>query len=98
MNDKNDKQEKTEEELTQELWQFPCEFLFKAMAVANQNIEDDIVSVIQRHVPGDYAPNIKPSKKGNYVSVSVSFIATSKQQLDTIYSEVNALEHVKFCL
>lgn len=94
----SDKLDKSEEELVEELWNFPCDFLFKAMAVSDKNAEDDIVMVIQRHAPGDYTPNIKPSKKGNYISVSVTFMATSKQQLDNVYMEVNALEHVKFCL
>ncbi|TQV85440.1 DUF493 family protein YbeD [Aliikangiella coralliicola] len=80
------------------LWQFPCQFLFKAMAQAKEGIEDEIVAIIQKHVPGDYVPKLKPSGKGNYVSVSVSFTATSKAQLDQIYLEVNELEAVKFCL
>lgn len=94
----NDQDNKTEQQLVDELWQFPCNFLFKAMAEAKQGVEDEIIAVIQRHVPGDYIPKINPSRKGNYVSVSVSFTAKSKTQLDQIYMEVNALDSVKFCL
>jgi len=81
-----------------ELWQFPCEFMFKAMAHANRDAEDEIVSVINRFVPGDYIPKLNPSKKGTYVAVTVTFTATSKQQLDEIYLAVNALDCVKVCL
>ncbi len=81
-----------------ELWEFPCQFLFKAMAHAHPGIEDEIVAVIQEFVPGDYSPKVNPSKNGNYVSVSVTFTASSKQQLDDIYIAVNKLEKVKFCL
>lgn len=81
-----------------DLWQFPCDFMFKAMAHANQNAEDQIVSVINRHVPGDYIPKLNPSKNGTYVGVSVTFKASSKQQLDEIYLAVNALDCVKVCL
>ncbi len=90
--------EKTEQEHIDELWQFPCEFLFKAMAYAKEGVEDEIVAVIQKFVPGDYIPKLNPSSKGTYVSVSVSFIASSKQQLDEIYQAVNELENVKVCL
>jgi uncharacterized protein len=90
--------EKTEQDYVNELWQFPCEFLFKAMAFANVNAEDKIVSVIQEFVPGDYVPKLTPSSKGTYVSVSVSFTATSKEQLNQIYVAVNALDCVKVCL
>lgn len=81
-----------------ELWQFPCQFMFKAMAVAKNGIEDEIIAVIQQHIPGDYTPKLNPSRSGTYVAVSVTFVATSKQQLDDIYLAVNAIEDVKFCL
>jgi len=88
----------TEEQAIEQLWQFPCDFMFKAMAHANQNAEDQIVSVINRHVPGDYIAKLNPSKKGNYVAVSVTFKATSKKLLDQIYLAVNDLDCVKVCL
>jgi uncharacterized protein len=90
--------EKTEQEHVNDLWQFPCPFTFKAMAFANKNAEDEIVAVIQKYVPGDYIPKLNPSSKGTYVSVSVTFTASSKQQLDEIYLAVNALDCVKVCL
>jgi len=81
-----------------ELWQFPCDFMFKAMAHANRNAEDEIVSVINRHIPGNYVAKLNHSKNGNYVAVTVNFLATSKQQLDEIYLAVNELDCVKVCL
>lgn len=92
------KNELTEEQAVEQLWNFPCDFLFKAMAFANQNAEDKIISEINRIVPGDYVPKLNPSKKGTYVAVSVTFKAESKQQLDEIYLAVNQLECVKVCL
>ncbi len=81
-----------------DLWDFPCDFMFKAMAHSNQQAEDKIVSVINRHVPGDYVPKLNPSKNGNYIAVSVTFQATSKDMLDEIYLAVNELDCVKVCL
>lgn len=81
-----------------DLWQFPCDFMFKALAFAEQDAETKIVSVVNQHVPGDYIPKINPSKNGNYVAVTVTFKASSKEQLDTIYLAVNALDCVKVCL
>ena len=81
-----------------DLWEFPCDFMFKAMAHANQDAEKSIVAVINRFIPGDYVAKLNPSKKGNYVGVSVTFKATSKKQLDEIYLAVNELECVKVCL
>jgi len=81
-----------------ELWQFPCDFMFKAMAHANRSAEDEIISVINSYIPGDYVAKLNHSKKGNYVAVTVNFQATSKQQLDEIYLAVNELDCVKVCL
>ncbi len=87
-----------EQDTNEALWQFPCQFVFKAMAYAHEGVEDQIVAVIQRFVPGDYVPKLKPSRTGKYVSVSVTFTATSKKQLDEIYLAVNELDSVKVCL
>jgi uncharacterized protein len=81
-----------------ELWKFPCDFMFKALAHANQQADEKIVSVINQFVPGDYIAKINPSKHGNYESVTITFKATSKEQLDEVYLAVNALECVKVCL
>lgn len=93
-NQKANEQQNTE----QELWQFPCQFMFKAMAFAVEGVEDEIVAAIQKHIPGDYTPKLNPSKTGKYVAVSVTFTASSKEQLDEIYLSVNAIENVKVCL
>lgn len=87
-----------QQDSNQELWEFPCQFMFKAMAFAVEGVEEEIVGVIQSYVPGDYSPKLNPSRTGKYVSVTVTFTATSKQQLDEIYIAVNALENVKVCL
>ena len=81
-----------------DLWNFPCDFMFKAMAHANQDAEEKIISVINSFIPGDYVAKLNPSKKGTYVGVSITFKAASKEQLDEIYLAVNALECVKVCL
>lgn len=82
----------------QKLWQFPCDFAFKAMALAKEGVENEVVTVIQQFVPGDYSPKLRPSKNGKYVSITINFTATSRQQLDAIYVAVNQLDSVKVCL
>jgi len=81
-----------------ELWTFPCNFTFKAMTLAIDGIENNVVSAIQKHVPGDYQAVLKASKGGKYFSVSVHIHLTNKQQLDAVYKEVHAVEGVKMLL
>lgn len=82
----------------QELWQFPCYFSFKAMTLAIEGIENDVVSAIQKHLPGDYTASLKQSKGGKYVSVTVKIHLSNKQQLEAVYAEVHAVEGVKMLL
>jgi putative lipoic acid-binding regulatory protein len=80
------------------LWQFPCDFAFKAMTVAIEGIENNIVSAIQKHVPGNYSVKLKQSRGGKYLSVTVNIQISSKQQLDKIYQEVHGIDGVKMLL
>jgi putative lipoic acid-binding regulatory protein len=50
---------------------------------------------LQALAPGDYAPTVKPSTKGNYHSLSISVKVTSKEHMETIYTEISALELVR---
>ncbi|WP_144393081.1 DUF493 family protein YbeD [Pleionea sediminis] len=81
-----------------ELWEFPCTIAFKAMASNRENIEIDVISVIQEVIPGDYVPNVKPSAKGNYVSITVTVTLEHEHQVETLYRQVRALPDVKMCL
>ena len=44
-----------------ELLDFPCQFPFKVLGVADETLADQVVAVLQQHAPGDYLPSIKPS-------------------------------------
>lgn len=81
-----------------ELLEFPCSFTYKVMGTAKPELVDQVVEVIQRHAPGDYSPEVKPSSKGNYHSVSVTINATHIEQVETLYEELGALEHVRMVL
>ncbi|EKT61463.1 DUF493 family protein YbeD [Providencia burhodogranariea] len=81
-----------------ELLEFPCSFTYKVMGVAEPELLDQVVEVVQRHAPGDYSPDVKPSSKGNYHSVSITINATHIEQVETLYEELGALERVKMVL
>jgi len=81
-----------------ELLEFPCIFAFKVMGVAGPELMTEVISVIQKHAPGDYAPTVKPSSKGTYHALSVPVTVTSKEHIETIYSELNKLESVRYIL
>jgi len=81
-----------------ELLEFPCTFAFKVMGVADPRLIEQVIAVIQKHAPGDYAPTVKPSSKGTYKALSIPVTVTSKQHIETIYSELNKIELVRYIL
>ena len=75
---------------------FPCEFPIKIMGRSSETFETEVVEIVRKHTPelSENAVTSRPSEKGNYVAITVTVIATSKQQLDNIYLELNAHEEV----
>jgi len=87
-----------EEEET--LLKFPCEFSLKAMGLAADDFDALIVEIVSRHVEriGEGAVRTRPSREGKYLAVTVTFTATSKQQLDAIYQDLTDHERVLMSL
>ena len=81
-----------------ELLEFPCFQTFKVMGLAVPELPDVVVARLQEIAPGDYSPTIKPSSKGNYHALSLKVKCTSKEHMETIYTELSALELVKVVL
>jgi len=68
------------------------------MGVARPELVDEVVEVVQRHAPGDYSPEVKPSSKGNYHSVSITITATHIEQVETLYEELGKIAMVRMVL
>lgn len=81
-----------------ELLEFPCEFTYKVMGVAHPELVDQVIGVVQRHVPGQYQPQVKPSRQGNYHSISITITATHIDQVETLYEELGKLDAVRMVL
>ena len=79
---------------------FPCVFPVKAMGLACDEFEIAVIEIINRHVENlaEDALLIKPSKNGKYTAITVTITAYSKKQLDAIYLDLTACEHVSIAL
>ncbi|VAX07039.1 Proposed lipoate regulatory protein YbeD [hydrothermal vent metagenome] len=82
------------------LFEFPCEFPLKVMGRNETGFENHVMAIIYRHIDEIKILDSKcrPSKKGNFVSVSITILAQSKQQLDDLYIELNASDAVLMTL
>ncbi len=79
---------------------FPCEFPIKIMGRASENFEADVVAIVRKHAPDLSEATItnRPSRKGKYIAITVTVNATSKEQLDNIYLELNGHKSVVMTL
>ena len=79
---------------------FPCEFPIKAMGKATPALEMAVLEIMHRHVPdlGEGAIKTRESRNGNYVSITVTIQARSREQLDAIYMELTSCEHIVFAI
>ena len=81
-----------------ELLEFPCPLTFRVMGLANTNLTDQIIAVLQEYAPGDFAPTTKPSSKGTYESVSITTTVTSKEHVEQLYTVLGNIEDVRYVL
>jgi putative lipoic acid-binding regulatory protein len=82
------------------LLEFPCDFPIKIMGAAQEGFAQAICAVVVRHAPDFDAATVemRPSKGGNYLSLTCTVRATSKAQLDALYVELSSHPLVKVVL
>jgi putative lipoic acid-binding regulatory protein len=80
--------------------QFPCVFPLKVMGRRNDEFRSLVLGIVQKHAGAIAAENIeeRPSKDGNYLSVTYTFEAQSREQLDALYRELTSCEKVLIVL
>jgi uncharacterized protein len=81
-----------------ELLEFPTVLNFKVMGVACDELPDLVINELQKHAPGDYSPKVKASSKGTYHSLAIAVTVTSKEQIETIYKKLTAIDIVRYVL
>ena len=79
---------------------FPCSFPIKMMGRDTVEFRQTVRSLVEKHTgPGvDEAIREARSREGNFVSVTITVIATSQKQLDDIYRDVSSHKDVLMAL
>ena len=79
---------------------FPCDFPLKVMGRRDEGFADAVVEVVQAHAPGFDAASVemRASSGGNYLSLTCTVTATSREQLDALYRALTAHPLVKVVL
>ena len=79
---------------------FPCVFPLKVMGLNHVDFPQFVLQVLQQHVVGidESCMKTRLSKTQKYISVTMTFMAQSRQQIDNIYHQLNASEWTKMSL
>ncbi len=82
------------------LIQYPCAFPIKVMGAHHETFVAAVVEVVVSHAPAFDVATIerRPSSGGNYLSLTVTVTATSREQLDNIYRGLTGHPLVKYVL
>lgn len=79
---------------------FPCSFPIKMMGRDSPEFRATARAIVESHagVVADEAVQAALSRNGNFVSVTVTIVATSQEQLDKIYRDATAHDDVLMAL
>jgi putative lipoic acid-binding regulatory protein len=85
---------------TPSLLVFPTDFPIKVMGRRVEGFAREIAAVVREHAP-DFDSDtleVRASKFGNYLSLTATVRATSREQLDTLYRALTGHPLVKIVL
>lgn len=82
------------------LIEYPSAFPIKVMGANVPGFEQAIVEVARRFDPAFDASTVevRPSRAGNYLGLTITVTATSREQLDELYRALSSHEMVKVVL
>lgn len=82
------------------LIEYPCEFPIKVMGLMQDAFAQTMVDVVMALDPTFHAGKLemRPSSKGNYISLTMTIYAVDRTQLDNIYRALSSHPMVKMVL
>jgi putative lipoic acid-binding regulatory protein len=82
------------------LIEYPCDFPIKIMGAMQDAFAQTMVDVVSSYDAEFHAGKLemRPSTKGNYVSLTVTVRATRREQLDKLYRALSSHPMVKMVL
>lgn len=80
--------------------EFPCHFPLKVMGSGDDIFKDAVITIIKKHIPEiqDEHVSERNSSNNKFLSLTITVYVSSRDQLDAIYRELHACEHVLMSL
>jgi putative lipoic acid-binding regulatory protein len=80
--------------------EYPLDFPIKVMGRNKPGFLHTVTGIVLRHAP-DFDPatvEMRPSRQNNYLSLTCTIRATSREQLDALYGELSGHPDVSMAL
>jgi putative lipoic acid-binding regulatory protein len=81
-------------------FEFPCDIPVKIFGRNEVAFRDAVLTIVRRHFPdfGDESFSERPSRKDNYLSITVTVWVESRAQIDALYMALTAHDDVLMVL
>ena len=85
---------------TDTLIEYPSDFPIKVMGATHEDFAATIVDLVLEYDPTFHIGRmeVRPSAKGNFTGLTVTVMATSREQLDSLYRALSAHPMVKIVI
>jgi uncharacterized protein len=84
----------------QSLIEYPSAFPIKVMGARAEGFVEAVLDIARRFDPAFDASTVetRPSRAGNYLGITITITATSREQLDELYRTLSSHPMVKIVL
>jgi len=88
------------EQLEREVYEFPTQIPLKVIGRNEDEFEAYVVDLFRAKVGAEEIASVSshPSSGDTYLSVTVTFVARSREQLDSIYAQLSESKRVKIVI
>ncbi len=85
-----------EQDQSQSLMTFPCDFPLKVIGKNEEGFTALVIAIIRRHIRSFDEAGINSITSGGwkYLSISITLVAESREQLDALYSDLGRHEQI----
>ena len=77
---------------------FPCDLPIKVFGRNDQEFRDAALAIVRAHYGAQHSVAEQASKKGNYLSLTITVRAESRAQADAIYRDLVASDQILMVL
>lgn len=85
-------------ETDQPLLDFPTSYTVKVLGRDTPGFAEQVAGIVAEYAPDSGEAELRPSGKGRFVSINITFTAQSMQQLDDMHRALRACEQVTLIL